>query len=168
MVVAVHLQAKAGEYEWLTYKQVYDLVLKIGNAMRSLGYGPVSFWRFLLGFGKCSVSFGTYICWVLLNLQGEKCGIYGANCTEWIISMEVISSLYASLISLSVVWINASCLSAKCRYIKSLFGDVFVLLQACNAHGLYCVPLYDTLGKRHGLNAILVLKFYIYFILVHF
>ncbi|XP_004143868.1 long chain acyl-CoA synthetase 4 [Cucumis sativus] len=68
--------AKAGEYEWLTYKEVYELVLKIGNAMRSLGYGP-----------------------------GEKCGIYGANCPEWIISME-----------------------------------------ACNAHGLYCVPLYDTLG----------------------
>lgn len=21
-----------------------------------------------------------------------------------------------------------------------------VLMQACNAHGLYCVPLYDTLG----------------------
>lgn len=68
--------AKAGVYEWLTYKQVYELVLKIGNAMRSLGYGP-----------------------------GEKCGIYGANCSEWVISME-----------------------------------------ACNAHGLYCVPLYDTLG----------------------
>lgn len=43
MVVAVYLQAKAGVYEWLTYKQVYELVLKIGNAMRSLGYGPVSF-----------------------------------------------------------------------------------------------------------------------------
>ncbi|KAG7035485.1 Long chain acyl-CoA synthetase 4 [Cucurbita argyrosperma subsp. argyrosperma] len=68
--------ANAGEYQWLTYKEVYDLVLKIGNAIRSMGYGP-----------------------------GEKCGIYGANCSEWIISME-----------------------------------------ACNAHGLYCVPLYDTLG----------------------
>lgn len=43
MVVAVDLQANAGEYEWLTYKEVYDLVLKIGNAMRSMGYGPVSF-----------------------------------------------------------------------------------------------------------------------------
>ncbi|XLR28443.1 hypothetical protein S83_056343, partial [Arachis hypogaea] len=37
--------------------------------------------------------------------QGVKCGIYGANCPGWIISME-----------------------------------------ACNAHGLYCVPLYDTLA----------------------
>lgn len=33
---------------------------------------------------------------VMLSLQGEKCGIYGANCPEWIISMEVISSLYPS------------------------------------------------------------------------
>lgn len=23
----------------------------------------------------------------------------------------------------------------------------FLTLQACNAHGIYCVPLYDTLGK---------------------
>ncbi|XLU65620.1 hypothetical protein S245_024829, partial [Arachis hypogaea] len=37
--------------------------------------------------------------------KGVKCGIYGANCPGWIISME-----------------------------------------ACNAQGFYCVPLYDTLG----------------------
>ncbi|XP_027362151.1 long chain acyl-CoA synthetase 4-like isoform X2 [Abrus precatorius] len=50
--------------------------MKVGNSIRSCGYG-----------------------------EGVKCGIYGANCAEWIMSME-----------------------------------------ACNAHGLYCVPLYDTLG----------------------
>uniref|UniRef100_A0A2P2MK96 Long-chain-fatty-acid--CoA ligase n=2 Tax=Rhizophora mucronata TaxID=61149 RepID=A0A2P2MK96_RHIMU len=52
------------------------MVIKVGNSIRSCGLEP-----------------------------GDKCGIYGANCAEWIISME-----------------------------------------ACNAHGLYCVPLYDTLG----------------------
>ncbi|MQK22155.1 hypothetical protein EI013_27705, partial [Escherichia coli] len=67
---------KPGEYKWQSYKEVYDLVVKAGNSIRSCGYG-----------------------------QGVKCGIYGANCAEWIISME-----------------------------------------ACNAHGLYCVPFYDTLG----------------------
>ncbi|KAG4987441.1 hypothetical protein JHK85_030424 [Glycine max] len=51
-------------------------VMKVGNSIRSCGYG-----------------------------KGVKCGIYGANSAEWIMSM-----------------------------------------QACNAHGLYCVPLYDTLG----------------------
>ncbi|KAG2375603.1 Long chain acyl-CoA synthetase [Vigna angularis] len=70
------VNGKAGKYKWLTYKEVYDQVIKVGNSIRSCGYG-----------------------------EGIKCGIYGANSAEWIMSME-----------------------------------------ACNAHGLYCVPLYDTLG----------------------
>uniref|UniRef100_A0A7N0ZXW2 Long-chain-fatty-acid--CoA ligase n=1 Tax=Kalanchoe fedtschenkoi TaxID=63787 RepID=A0A7N0ZXW2_KALFE len=70
------VNGKAGKYEWQTYKQVYDTVVKVGNAIRSCGVEP-----------------------------GGRCGIYGANSAEWIISME-----------------------------------------ACNAHGIYCVPLYDTLG----------------------
>ncbi|XP_073109538.1 LOW QUALITY PROTEIN: long chain acyl-CoA synthetase 4 [Elaeis guineensis] len=65
-----------GEYVWLTYEEVYDIVLKLGVSIHS-----------------CGVE------------QGGRCGIYGANCPEWIISME-----------------------------------------ACNAYGVYCVPLYDTLG----------------------
>ncbi|KAA8528236.1 hypothetical protein F0562_035513 [Nyssa sinensis] len=70
------VDGKPGKYEWLTYKEVYDLVMKVGNSIRSCGTG-----------------------------EGGRCGIYGANCPEWIMSME-----------------------------------------ACNAHGIYCVPLYDTLG----------------------
>uniref|UniRef100_A0A803PP00 Long-chain-fatty-acid--CoA ligase n=1 Tax=Cannabis sativa TaxID=3483 RepID=A0A803PP00_CANSA len=72
------VDGKAGKYVWQTYKEVYDCVIKLGNAMHSCGFG-----------------------------EGDKCGIYGANCSEWIMSM-----------------------------------------QACNAHGLYCVPLYDTLGAN--------------------
>ncbi|KAI4326825.1 hypothetical protein L6164_019355 [Bauhinia variegata] len=70
------VNGKPGKYKWQNYKEIYDLVMKIGNSIRRCGYE-----------------------------EGVKCGIYGANCPEWIISME-----------------------------------------ACNAHGLYCVPLYDTLG----------------------
>ncbi|CAO2819208.1 unnamed protein product [Amaranthus hypochondriacus] len=70
------VEGKAGEYVWLTYKEVYDIVIKVGNAIRHCGVG-----------------------------EGGRCGIYGANCAEWVMSME-----------------------------------------ACNAHGVYCVPLYDTLG----------------------
>ncbi|KAI5383451.1 long chain acyl-CoA synthetase 4 [Lathyrus oleraceus] len=70
------VDGKPGNFKWQTYKEVYDLVVKLGNSIRACGYG-----------------------------EGVKCGIYGANCSEWIISME-----------------------------------------ACNAHGLLCVPLYDTLG----------------------
>ncbi|KAM7258039.1 hypothetical protein ACFE04_013780 [Oxalis oulophora] len=72
------VNGKAGEYVWKTYTEVYDLVIKLGNAIRS-----------------CGVQ------------QGNKCGIYGINCPQWIMSME-----------------------------------------ACNAHGICCVPLYDTLGAN--------------------
>ncbi|KAH6830110.1 AMP-dependent synthetase and ligase family protein [Perilla frutescens var. hirtella] len=70
------VDGKAGQYVWLTYKEVYDLVLLVGASIRSCGVA-----------------------------QGDKCGIYGANCSRWVISM-----------------------------------------QACNAYGLHCVPLYDSLG----------------------
>lgn len=70
------VDGKAGEYVWLTYKEVYDSVIKVGNAIRHCGVG-----------------------------EEGRCGIYGANSAEWVMSME-----------------------------------------ACNAHGIYCVPLYDTLG----------------------
>ncbi|XP_052192582.1 long chain acyl-CoA synthetase 4-like isoform X2 [Diospyros lotus] len=70
------VNGKAGKYVWLTYKDVYDIVVKVG----------ASIW-------SCGVK------------QGARCGIYGANCSKWVITM-----------------------------------------QACNANGLYCVPLYDSLG----------------------
>ncbi|KAL7122828.1 hypothetical protein ABFS82_01G061600 [Erythranthe guttata] len=70
------VDGKPGKYSWMTYKEVYDVVLKIGNSIRACGIE-----------------------------EGGRCGIYGSNSPEWIMSME-----------------------------------------ACNAHGLYCVPLYDTLG----------------------
>ncbi|CAH8360106.1 unnamed protein product [Eruca vesicaria subsp. sativa] len=70
------VDGKPGKYVWQTYQEVYDIVIKLGNSLKS-----------------CGVE------------EQAKCGIYGANSPEWIISME-----------------------------------------ACNAHGLYCVPLYDTLG----------------------
>ncbi|PIN09207.1 Long-chain acyl-CoA synthetases (AMP-forming) [Handroanthus impetiginosus] len=70
------VNGKPGKYLWMTYREAYNIVLKVGNSIRSCGIE-----------------------------EGGRCGIYGANSPEWIMSME-----------------------------------------ACNAHGLYCVPLYDTLG----------------------
>ncbi|KAL6606162.1 hypothetical protein ACP70R_041815 [Stipagrostis hirtigluma subsp. patula] len=67
---------KAGEYSWMTYKEVHEVVMKLAASINKLGIK-----------------------------QGQCCGIYGANCPEWIISME-----------------------------------------ACNALGVCCVPLYDSLG----------------------
>ncbi|GMH22646.1 hypothetical protein Nepgr_024489 [Nepenthes gracilis] len=70
------VDGKVGKYVWLTYKEAYDTVIKLGKSIHNCGVG-----------------------------KGGRCGIYGANCPEWIMSM-----------------------------------------QACNAHGIFCVPLYDTLG----------------------
>ncbi|XP_058069169.1 probable CoA ligase CCL6 [Magnolia sinica] len=69
---------KVGPYIWQTYQEVYDKAIQIGSAIRGRGINP-----------------------------GGRCGIYGSNCPEWIITME-----------------------------------------ACNCHGIYYVPLYDTLGAN--------------------
>lgn len=71
------IDGKVGKYVWLTYKEVYDTVLKVGDSICSRGIQ-----------------------------KGARCGIYGVNCTKWVVTM-----------------------------------------QACNAHGLHCVPLYDSLGS---------------------
>ncbi|KAK2352912.1 long chain acyl-CoA synthetase [Trifolium repens] len=33
------VDGKLGKYKWLTYKEVYDMVIKVGNSIRSCGYG---------------------------------------------------------------------------------------------------------------------------------
>lgn len=35
-------------------------------------------------------------------------------------------------------------------YFRRILHDIEEHLQACNAHGLYCVPLYDTLGMLYA------------------
>ncbi|XWS40363.1 hypothetical protein CRYUN_Cryun18bG0134700 [Craigia yunnanensis] len=54
---------QAGPYVWITYQEAYDAALRIGSAMRSCGVNP-----------------------------GDRCGIYGSNCPEWIIAMEACNS----------------------------------------------------------------------------
>lgn len=57
------IDGKAGSYTWLNYEEVYDTTIRIGSAMRSRGVNP-----------------------------GDRCGIYGSNCPEWIMSMEACNS----------------------------------------------------------------------------
>ncbi|KAF7127008.1 hypothetical protein RHSIM_Rhsim11G0171600 [Rhododendron simsii] len=57
------IDSKAGPYVWITYGEAYDSALSIGSAIRSSGVNP-----------------------------GDRCGIYGSNCPEWIISMEACNS----------------------------------------------------------------------------
>ncbi|KAJ3697409.1 hypothetical protein LUZ61_001114 [Rhynchospora tenuis] len=54
---------KAGCYMWQTYQQVYDVVMNIGSALRRRG----------------------------INL-GDRCGIFGPNCPEWVMAMEACNS----------------------------------------------------------------------------
>lgn len=62
---------KAGEYAWQTYEEVFELTMKIGCAIR-----------------ECSVN------------PGDRCGIYGSNCPEWIIAMEACNSQGISYVPL--------------------------------------------------------------------
>ena len=34
---------QAGKYDWLSYQEVYDRVIKVGAAIRAVGVQPVSF-----------------------------------------------------------------------------------------------------------------------------
>ncbi|EEF43331.1 acyl CoA synthetase, putative [Ricinus communis] len=110
----------AGPYVWLTYKEVYETAIRIGSAMRSRGLNP-----------------------------GDRCGIYGSNCPEWITAMEACKShaitfvpLYDTLgpnavefivnhAEVSLAFVQESKLSSilaclpKCSsYLKSNFGSV--------------------------------------------
>ncbi|KAF8410610.1 hypothetical protein HHK36_003142 [Tetracentron sinense] len=57
------LDGKVGPYVWHTYEEVFDASIRIGSAIRSRGVNP-----------------------------GDRCGIYGSNCPEWIIVMEACNS----------------------------------------------------------------------------
>ena len=53
-------EGKAGPYEWFTYKETEALVLDIASAMSEVGVSA-----------------------------HDKCSIYGANCAQWMIAMQV-------------------------------------------------------------------------------
>ncbi|XP_027361388.1 long chain acyl-CoA synthetase 2-like isoform X1 [Abrus precatorius] len=63
--------SKVGPYAWLTYQEVYAAAMKTGSAMRSRGVNP-----------------------------GDRCGIYGSNCPEWIIAMEACNSCSVTYVPL--------------------------------------------------------------------
>lgn len=107
---------KVGPYVWLTYQEVYHAAIRFGSAIRSRGVNP-----------------------------GDRCGIYGSNCPEWIIAMEACNSqaityvpLYDTLganavefiinhaeVSVAFVQENKipsilSCLPRCCSYLKTI------------------------------------------------
>ncbi|CAK8575758.1 unnamed protein product [Lathyrus sativus] len=63
--------SKVGPYEWVTFEEAYDAAIRIGSAMKSRGVNP-----------------------------GDRCGIYGSNCPEWIIAMEACNSYAVTYVPL--------------------------------------------------------------------
>ncbi|CAN4112304.1 unnamed protein product [Withania somnifera] len=103
---------KAGPYNWLTYEEVYEATVKIGSAIRSRGVNP-----------------------------GDRCGIYGVNCPEWIMAMEACNSqaisyvpLYDSLGTNAVEFIinhaEASIVFAQ----ESKIPAILSCLSKCNSY----------------------------------
>ncbi|XP_020425626.1 long chain acyl-CoA synthetase 2 [Prunus persica] len=56
-------ETKVGPYVWLTYQEVHDAALRMGSAIRSRGVNP-----------------------------GDRCGIFGSNCPQWLTAMEACNS----------------------------------------------------------------------------
>ncbi|KAE9620419.1 hypothetical protein Lal_00019706 [Lupinus albus] len=65
------IDSKVGPYEWVTYQEAYDAAVRMGAAMRSCGVNP-----------------------------GDRCGIYGSNCPQWIIAMEACNSYAVTYVPL--------------------------------------------------------------------
>ncbi|PKI47506.1 hypothetical protein CRG98_032096 [Punica granatum] len=109
------VDTKVGPYVWLSYQEAYDSAVQVGSAIRRRSVNP-----------------------------GDRCGIYGSNCPEWVIAMEACSSqaityvpLYDTLgpnavefilnhAEVSIAFVQTSkipailsCLS-KCSYLKTI------------------------------------------------
>lgn len=57
---------KVGNYEWLTYQQISEKVDAVASGLADLGVG-----------------------------KGDRVGVYGANCPEWMIAMQVGALFHA-------------------------------------------------------------------------
>ncbi|XP_048608685.1 long chain acyl-CoA synthetase 1-like isoform X2 [Brassica napus] len=92
---------KVGPYMWKTYKEAYGEVLQIGSAIRALGAEP-----------------------------GCRVGIYGVNCPQWIIAMEMThEDVYLSFLPLAHILdrMNEEYFFRKGASVGYYHGDLNVL-----------------------------------------
>lgn len=89
-------------------------------------------------------------------IQGDRCGIFGSNCPQWLTAMEV-NTVFPIFMDHDWLHIHALLLTWREKLSisegNSLSGWITVMLlcfldvlQACNSHAITYVPLYDTLG----------------------
>lgn len=105
-------ESEVDPYIWITYQEAYDTVLKLGSAIRSRGVLP-----------------------------GDKCGIYGSNCPEWILSMEACNSqsvtyvpLYDTLGANAVEFIINHAEIQIAFVQENKLPAILSCLQRCNSH----------------------------------
>ncbi|CAD6256684.1 unnamed protein product [Miscanthus lutarioriparius] len=103
---------KAGEYVWQTYEEVYQKVMRIGSAIRSLGVEP-----------------------------GAHCGIYGSNCPEWVMAMQACNSqgicyvpLYDTLGANAVEFIMDHAEISIAFVQESKIKSILAVVPKCTAH----------------------------------
>ncbi|KAK3120300.1 hypothetical protein QOZ80_9AG0685360 [Eleusine coracana subsp. coracana] len=103
---------KAGDYEWQTYEEVHQKVLRVGSAIRSFGVKP-----------------------------GGHCGIYGSNCPEWVMAMQACNSqgicyvpLYDTLGSNAVEFILDHAEISVAFVQESKIKSILAAVQKCRAH----------------------------------
>jgi hypothetical protein len=90
-------------------------------------------------------------CWLVSSSQTARCGIYGSNCPEWFMAMEV-RTLYSifhdrCLVRRALIYHGLHLFSSWNTELR--YFPLDSCLQACNGHSVVCVPLYDTLGITH-------------------
>ncbi|KAK3021769.1 hypothetical protein RJ639_045091 [Escallonia herrerae] len=103
---------KAGPYAWLTYAEAYDSAIRCGSAIRGRGVNP-----------------------------GDRCGIYGSNCPEWIITMEACNSqaitnvpLYDTLGANAVEFIINHAELPIVFVQENKFSAILTCLPRCTSH----------------------------------
>eukprot|EP00249_Psilotum_nudum_P036460 c7416_g1_i1 orf=253-2238(+) len=149
------IDGKAGKFMWWTYKEVYEIAISIGSAMRTCGVNPKG-----------------------------RCGIYGANCPQWLITMEACNGqsiycvpLYDTLgadavefiighAEVSIAFVQDAklpsmikCLPRCTEYLKTLvsFGNLSTKQRAeVESMGVvaYSWDEFHELGKRNPLEAV--------------
>ncbi|CAA7393849.1 unnamed protein product [Spirodela intermedia] len=106
------VDGEAGPYAWRTYEDVYKKAIQVGNAIRERGVNP-----------------------------GDRCGIYGSNCPEWVIAMEACNShgvcyvpLYDTLGANAVEFIINHAEVSIAFVQESKISSVLACLPNCSSH----------------------------------
>lgn len=114
----VEADGTVSDYKWMTYSAVGKKVEDCGSAMIKNGMAPHG-----------------------------RVGIFGVNCCEWMIAMQVRLHLENLTDRFSLQYL-CTFSSVSTTPNNALPQQLPSAPQACNRHSLYCVPLYDTLGEN--------------------